>query len=227
MKLVPYFGVGVLASLMAIPASAQTLAPGSWAGTLRVGGARVAVEYVVQSGDSLAVTMKTASGPASPVTDLKVGERNLAFRWGAFSCALDKKGSNKYEGDCKTDDGTAAQLSLNAPEARPSTPPRGGRDVITAEELAATKASTLYQAIQKIHPEWLLLRPPSSINYDPAPVQAYVNGQHMGGADFLRSLPIDGVLTVQHYSGTDATQRWGTNHGSGAIAVTQRAPDPN
>jgi len=230
MKVVPILALCVVASLVAIPARAQSLAPGNWSGTLRVGGSRIAVEYVVQSvegSDSLAVTMKTASGPATPVTDLKIGERDLAFRWGAFSCSLDKKGGNKYEGNCTTADGTAGQLTLNSPQAaRVATPARSGHNVITAEELAGTNASNLYDAIRKLHSEWLLPRTPTSVMQAPPPVQAYLNGQPMGGVDFFRSIPVAGVAIVEFFSASDATQRWGTGHASGAILVTQSAPPP-
>jgi hypothetical protein len=224
MKPIAYLGWCAIASLVAIPASAQTLAPGTWTGALRIAGASpIAMEYVVQSvSDSPAVTMKRAGGPASPVTDLTLGERELAFRWGGFSCALQQKGGNKYEGTCSTADGTTAQLTLSAPKAtRPQS-----RDVLTAEDLLATGASNVYDAIQKLHSEWLRPRTPnSSIMYPPV-VLVYLNGQPAGGVESLRSLPVAGVATAEFYSASDATTRWGTSNTGGAIAITQRPAGP-
>jgi len=179
--------------------------------------------------DSLAVTMKSASGPASPVTDLTLGERGLAFRWGGFSCSLQQKGGNKYEGTCNTTDGTAGQLTLNAPKAtRPpsSASARHSRNLVTAEDLVATGASNLYDAIQKQHADWLRPRTPNSSIMFPPVVLVYLNGQPVGGVDFLRSLPVLGVATVEFYSASEATTRWGTSNTGGAISVTQRPPGP-
>lgn len=215
--------VCVIAAVVALPASAQTLVPGTWAGTLRVAGASpIAVELVVQRvGDSVAATMKTRSGPTSPVTDLKLGDAELAFRWGAFVCSLQPKGDRTYEGSCTTADGTAGQLSLNAPkEARPV---RASRDLVTEEDLARTGASNLYDALQKLHPGWLRPRTPSSSVTFPPVVLVYLNDQQVGGVEFLHTFSVAGVTAVRFYSASDATLRWGGSNTGGAIAITQRA----
>jgi hypothetical protein len=231
MKPIAPLGLCAVASLVAFHAGAQTLAPGTWTGALKIAGASaIAVEYVVQSvGDSLAVTMKSARGPASPVTDLTIGERDLAFRWGGFSCALQQKGGNKYEGTCSTSDGTSGELTLTAPKATRPSPPvstRRSRDLLTAEDLVATGASNLYDAIQKQHADWLRPRTPNSSIMFPPVVLVYLNGQPVGGVDFLRSIPVLGVATVEFYSASEATTRWGTSNTGGAISVTQRPPGP-
>ena len=205
-------------SVLAASASAQGLAPGIWTGTLKIaGGARLVVEYTVTGGggDSVEITMKTADGPASPVTDLKLAERQLAFRWGSFSCALGRKQERTYAGRCQTADGTVGELTLTAAATEVY-------DVLTTEDLVGTRTTNVYDAVAKLRPRWLRPRTPTASIVFPPEVHVYLGDQPMGGVDFLRTLEPDAVKEVRFYATADATTRWGSQNTGGVIAVTRR-----
>jgi hypothetical protein len=44
----------------------------------------------------------------------------------------------------------------------------------------------------------------------------------MGGPGTLAQIPITDVKEIQYLNGPDATQRYGTGHGSGAIIVIRK-----
>ena len=52
-----------------------------------------------------------------------------------------------------------------------------------------------------------------------APVQVYVDGMPMGTVDYLSRVPLIEVKTITHLSGIEATGRYSTDHGSGAILI--------
>ena len=56
----------------------------------------------------------------------------------------------------------------------------------------------------------------------PQDVVVYVDQTRMGGPNTLAQIPITDVKEIQHLSGTDATQRYGTGHGSGVIIVIRK-----
>lgn len=105
----------------------------------------------------------------------------------------------------------------------------GGRnaDVITAEEFSEVSASTAYEAIQSLRPQWLRLRPPTSmattLDTQGVPddeVVVYLDNVRFGGLENLRSLRSEVVQRAERINGATATQRWGTGHSAGVISIT-------
>jgi hypothetical protein len=101
---------------------------------------------------------------------------------------------------------------------------RGSSDRITADELATIDVQNALQAVQRLRPSFLQNRggASSSITQGPQDVVVYVDQTRMGGPSTLAQIPITDVKEIQHLSGTDATQRYGTGHGSGAIIVIRK-----
>jgi hypothetical protein len=101
---------------------------------------------------------------------------------------------------------------------------RGSRDRITAEELATIDVQNALQAVQRLRPAFLQTRggASSSISQGPQDVVVYVDQTRMGGPSTLSQIPITDVKEIQYLNGTDATQRFGTGHGSGAIIVVRK-----
>ena len=101
---------------------------------------------------------------------------------------------------------------------------RGSSDRITAEELATIDVQNALQAVQRLRPSFLQNRggASSSITQGPQDVVVYVDQTRMGGPSTLAQIPITDVKEIQHLSGTDATQRYGTGHGSGVIIVIRK-----
>jgi len=71
---------------------------------------------------------------------------------------------------------------------------------------------TLYQAVQRLRPAWLRGRGGQR------PL-VYVNGVRRGGVEELEALRVDQITTAERMSPSDATTRYGTDHGGGVIFV--------
>ncbi len=107
---------------------------------------------------------------------------------------------------------------------RPSQP--HDRMVITGEELMGTHASTVYDAIRQLRPEFLNTRGRSSIMSPAADVpRVFVDNMEMGDIEFLKSVNPSHVARVERLSPEQATTRWGTGYIGGAILVTTHAAE--
>jgi hypothetical protein len=129
-----------------------------------------------------------------------------------------------------------AALSLSVAAGCASAPPgsganqpstsrsRGSSDRITAEELATLDVQNALQAVQRLRPSFLQSRggATSSITQGPVDVVVYVDQTRMGGPNTLSQIPISDVKEIIHLNAADATQRYGTGHGSGAIVVIRK-----
>jgi hypothetical protein len=122
--------------------------------------------------------------------------------------------------------GIGAVLLLMLVHACSSTPAperaeRGGRAVITGAEIRNAHHPDAFGVVQALRPEWL-----SMASANPAregdQIQVYVDGNRMGGIEQLRQIVTRTVTSMQFLTGLEATQRWGFNHGAGAIVVSTR-----
>lgn len=95
------------------------------------------------------------------------------------------------------------------------------RAVITAEEAAATNQTTAFDVVRVLRPSWLQKRGVQSVRVT-GDVVVYVDGMHMGGPQALRQVHVNAIREIRHFDASSATQRWGTGHGFGAIAVSTR-----
>jgi hypothetical protein len=100
-------------------------------------------------------------------------------------------------------------------------PLASGSAAITAEEIGGTH-SDAYALVQALRPQWLRVRGASSVRGGSGQVQVYLDGSHMGGVSFLRQIATQSVGRIEYMDGLEATQRWGLDHGSGAIVVHTR-----
>ncbi len=91
---------------------------------------------------------------------------------------------------------------------------------ISADELMATHASTLFDAIQQLRPEFLRARGVSSISSPGADVpRVFVDNVEMGDIQFLKTISVGDVAEVQRIPAEQATTRWGTGYIGGALMV--------
>ena len=104
-----------------------------------------------------------------------------------------------------------------------SSGPRRDPDVITAEELGSTIASTVYEAVRVLRPAWMMRSRPTAIReQQQAQLIVYVDGIRYGNLESLRQIVPSGVFTVRYYSPGNAEARFGPGHLLGAIEVTTR-----
>lgn len=106
------------------------------------------------------------------------------------------------------------------------------RDLLTAEQIAETHATNAYEVVERLRPRWIRPRGTSQMPSQPgdprfqeAQVQAYLDDQRLGPVETLRNVEIAAVRYIRYYSATDASARWGFNHGGGAIYVSTRPLD--
>jgi outer membrane cobalamin receptor len=101
---------------------------------------------------------------------------------------------------------------------------RSARDLITSEELAKLDVQNALDAVRRLRPNFLQTHGglSSSISQGPQDVVVYVDNTRMGGPASLAQIPITDVKEIQYLNGPDATQRYGTGHGSGAIIVIRK-----
>jgi len=120
-----------------------------------------------------------------------------------------------------------ASGSAGTPSVSPSDPPAAqasratkNRNIITTEELAASDASNALQAVQRLRPNFLQTR--GQWAQGQTPIVVYVNEVKMSDPSALERIPITDVKEIRYLNGTDATQRYGTGHGAGAIVVVRK-----
>ena len=102
--------------------------------------------------------------------------------------------------------------------------PRRDRSTITAEEIAPLQVANLYEAVRRLHPEWLVARttmtPGSARTAQPvASIQVYVDGQKMGDAEHLKQFTVGSAVALKFYSAADAQTRFGLGNLNGVIEV--------
>ena len=92
----------------------------------------------------------------------------------------------------------------------------GNPDVLTMEELATVQSSNVYEAVQQLRPRWLRARDARET------VRVVVNGAPQGSVEELRGISLGTVESLRYRDAREATMRYGTGFGGGAIEVTTR-----
>lgn len=130
-------------------------------------------------------------------------------------------------------------MLLGAPAtAQAQDAPKRARDrnALTASEIEASTAASVYQLIQQKRPRWLSPRGSSTLRTqsgtdmfgrpterpaDPE-IAVYVDDVRYGTQATLRSMPPHTVESMEYLDAASATQRFGTNHEYGAILVRRK-----
>ena len=90
------------------------------------------------------------------------------------------------------------------------------RSVISEQEIAASKANDGYSVVRALRPNWLLPATGASSRDE---VQVYVEGSKAGSTAVLQRYDANTIRELRWLNGTDATTRYGTGNGAGAILV--------
>jgi hypothetical protein len=95
--------------------------------------------------------------------------------------------------------------------------------VLTQQQLLATNSQTVYEAIERLRPEWLTSRGPTSVtNTEPTVPSVYMNGTMLGKAEYLRDVRVTDVTEVRYWEAGPASARFGMGHPRGVIELTRR-----
>jgi hypothetical protein len=105
---------------------------------------------------------------------------------------------------------------------------RQSASVLTAEEIesAHADATTLYDAIARLRPNWLAAKGVTSgyYNADTQYAMVYLDGQQYGALNTLRNIQAYNVGMIRYYDVTQAGARFGIKGGSsGVIEVLSKA----
>lgn len=110
--------------------------------------------------------------------------------------------------------------AANAAAQAPARKPRRDANLITAEELAAKPAQTLYDAIRALRPAWMMRgRPTTLMPQNEGQLIVYVDGTRYGTIETLRQFVPSIAQAVRYYSPSDAEAHFGPGHLNGAIEV--------
>jgi outer membrane cobalamin receptor len=105
-----------------------------------------------------------------------------------------------------------------------SSAPRASRDHITRAQIEQMPVQNAYELVQRLRPEYLReQRGVSSLRVTtPLLAVVYVDGVRRGRPESLRELRPTEIEEIRFMNGTDATTRYGTDHGGGVIDVKTR-----
>lgn len=97
------------------------------------------------------------------------------------------------------------------------------RTVITEREIEESALLDAFEVVRALRPEFLRTRGSSSFRVtEPVEAQVYVDGVRTGDPASLRRLPRDVVREIRYIDAREATTRYGTGHGAGAILVATK-----
>lgn len=94
-------------------------------------------------------------------------------------------------------------------------------NLITTEEMQATRYSSAFQVVQSLRPQWLRLRGPTSFSARES-IKVYLDGSLLGGPEQLQQITTKSISSIRFLDSNEATLRWGLDHGQGAIVVSTR-----
>jgi hypothetical protein len=95
------------------------------------------------------------------------------------------------------------------------------RAVLSMEDIKKTGSMDAFTAVQALRPQWLTKRGTTSFRITEY-IKVYLDGSLYGGIESLRQITTTSVESIRHMDGLEATQRYGLDHGQGAILVFTR-----
>ncbi len=100
------------------------------------------------------------------------------------------------------------------------------RATITQEEMRQIDAASLYDIVQRLHPEWLTGRNSVAVGAASArgsassnEVQVFLDNQRAGTADILRQMQPSSANLLRYYTASEAQARFGNGNLNGAIQI--------
>ena len=93
--------------------------------------------------------------------------------------------------------------------------------LITTDEINAVRYSTAFEVVEALRPQWLRTRGRTSFRASES-VKVYLDDSLLGTPEQLRQITARSISSIRFMDGTEATTRWGLDHGHGAIVVSTR-----
>jgi hypothetical protein len=96
----------------------------------------------------------------------------------------------------------------------------GDSEVITRAELSSTTALNVFDAVQRLRPQFFKSRGRTSILREgSATPLVYLDDRRLGDLSYLRDIDLRTVFEVRYLSASAAQQKYGSGHPAGAILV--------
>ncbi len=92
--------------------------------------------------------------------------------------------------------------------------------VVTTEELVEVHYLSGLQAVRRLRPNWLRVRGQATFSRQWSEgIRLYVDGRHRHDILELGNISTSDIREMRFLTGREATMRYGTDHGDGAILV--------
>lgn len=102
--------------------------------------------------------------------------------------------------------------------------------VLSLDEMRASGATTLYDAVERLRPNWLNVRAPARSLGLETGVVVYQGNNLLGDPGILRQYHLDGVLELRYLDGPTASSTLpglGSRHVAGAIVIVVSTVQPH
>ena len=114
----------------------------------------------------------------------------------------------------------SAACVTSSSQADSGAAPRGSRNVITLEEIRATRQTNLYDVVNRVRPAWLRPRTVSPVSPGTdGGVQVYRENTRIGSVGTLRTMSVDNVARLEYLDASSAQLRYGHGNSNGVIVV--------
>lgn len=97
---------------------------------------------------------------------------------------------------------------------------RVDRNVITQAQIREKGYRNALEAVEGLRAPWLITRPDGLGQQ--REVQAYLDDSRLGGVPNLRQITASQIVLIRYIDAPTAINRWGVDHGQGAIVVITR-----
>ena len=117
---------------------------------------------------------------------------------------------------------TAVVLACSPPRLGPGMV--SNSQLITEEEIDASRATNAFEVIQKLRANFLSYRGETSLTKNqskPYPT-VYLDGQEFGPINTLRTIPASQIASIQLLRSWEATTKYGAGNMGGVIAISTR-----
>lgn len=107
--------------------------------------------------------------------------------------------------------------SACAGRSNPGSAPAVDQSTLTPDEFNQRSFYSAYEAVEALRPSWLNRRGPDGA------IQVYVDDNHLGGLEILRTIRMPSVALIRHMDGIQGGARYGRGNEQGVILITTRA----
>ena len=99
--------------------------------------------------------------------------------------------------------------------------PGGDPMTITEAQIQQVQAENAYDAVSRLHGEFLVSRGRESTdpNSPPIPVHVFVDDTYFGDVSTLRDIPADDIAAIRLFQSYEAQYKFGSGHIGGVIQV--------